>query len=441
MIILIKSAQLLLALSILVIVHEFGHYIAARMFGVRVEKFYLFFDAWGKKLFSFKRGGTEYGVGIIPLGGYVKLTGMIDESMDKSFKDKEPQPYEFRSKPAWQRLIIMLGGIILNIVLGIIIFSFHTLMYGEKYIPAKEIKHGYAAYELGKEVGLKDGDILLAMNGKNIEKYPEDVNNPALILESKNTYTVQRNGEIINIDLPEDFGKKILNQGMSSFVAPRVKFKVGEIKDTVPAYTAGLRTGDSIKAINGKPVTYFNDLQNLLKEFAGTDIVISAKRENQILEIKTPLNSNALIGFRPELEEFATAKEQFSFGESFSKGTNKAFKTVTDNVRGLGRIFSGDLPANKSVSGLIGIGNAFPGTWNWEAFWALTAMLSMVLAFVNFLPIPALDGGHVIFLLVEMVIRRPLPVRFLEIAQTVGMVILLSLMAYALFNDFNNFVF
>jgi regulator of sigma E protease len=434
--VLIMVGQVLLALSILVVIHEFGHFIAARMFGVKVEKFFLFFDVGGVKLLSFKRGETEYGIGWLPLGGYVKITGMIDESMDKSFVESEPQPHEFRAKPHWQRLIIMLGGIIMNVILGIIIFTLHTWHYGDTYIPMSEMKHGIEAYSLGKKAGFKSGDQIIAVNGDTLKSASGYVNND-LLLKDSIRYTVIRNGMVETVTTPPGFSKDLLDNSRDSFITLRTPFRVGEIMKGENAEKAGLKKGDSIVAVNGERTAYYHQFKTALFKNKGKDVTLTIKRDNVEQTLPAKINEKGELGFGLER---VLATEYFGFGESFTRGCDKAWHAVWDNLRALGRLVTGHLPANKSLSGLIGIGVAFGGQWNWESFWHLTAMLSMILAFMNLLPIPALDGGHVLFLLVEMIRRKPLSYRFLEVAQMVGMILIFLLMGFAFYNDIANFI-
>lgn len=434
--VLIMVGQVLLALSILVVIHEFGHFIAARMFGVKVEKFFLFFDAGGVKLLSFKRGETEYGIGWLPLGGYVKITGMIDESMDKSFVESEPQPYEFRSKPHWQRLIIMLGGIIMNVILGIIIFTLHTWHYGESYIPVSEMKHGIEAYSLGKEAGFQTGDQIIAVNGEKLKTATGFVNND-LLLKDGITYTVIRNGKEEKVVLPPNFAKDLLENSRDSFITLRTPFRVLDVTSGRNAEKAGIKKGDSILSVNGQRIFYYHEFKGSLLKNKGKEVALTVRRGDEVIPIKAKVDEEGTLGFRTDIKN---STDYFGFGESFTRGCDKAWHAVWDNLRALGRLVTGHLPANKSLSGLIGIGVAFGGQWNWESFWHLTAMLSMILAFMNLLPIPALDGGHVLFLLVEMVRRKPLSYKFLEVAQMVGMILIFLLMGFAFYNDIANFI-
>jgi len=443
--------QLLLGLSILVVVHEWGHFIACRIFGIRVEKFYLFFDPYGAKLFSFKKGDTEYGVGVLPLGGYVKIAGMIDESMDKEFLDKPAEPWEFRSKPAWQRLIVMLGGITMNTILGIVIFSMHTLFYGDVTVPVSELKYGIVAHDLAKEVGMKTGDKIVAVNNKPVKRL-SDILDSKLILEDNvkltiNRYDTASHSEITKvISLPEDFGKKVLDQGLSEFIDFRFTFLVDSVMAKSGAEKGGLLKNDSITAINNQPVHFFDEIRPILKLNKDKNVLVTIHRKDKLHKagfdtlLTVHTDTAGAMGFYP-ISQFKKDTFHYTFAESLSQGTDKAYHAVTETVKGLARTITGHIPAKKSFHSFIGIANVYGGIWDWDKFWALTAYLSMILAFMNLLPIPALDGGHVIFTLVEMIKGKPLSYRFLDIAQRVGIFLILALMAFALFNDFTEFVF
>ena len=435
----VKAGEFLLAISILVIIHELGHFLAARMFGIRVDKFFLFFDAGGFKLFSIKRGDTTYGIGWLPLGGYVKIAGMVDESMDKDFAKSEPQDYEFRSKPTWQRLIVMLGGIFMNVILGILIFSLHTFHYGEDYLPASDLQNGIYSHSLAKEAGFKTGDVIVAMNGKKLKK-AGDIISPSLLLESHNSYDILRDGKPIQITLQKDFATKIIDNP-DSFIDLRQKFSVESVGGAAigNAEKAGLKAGDSIISVNDSATPFFNDITRAFAHNKNKEVKVTVKHAGEISPtvLHGTIDKDGHFGFAAK---FNFASESYGLVASFGIGSQKAWHAVADNVKGLWRMITGALPA-KSLHSLIGIANAFPSTWNWSGFWMLTGLLSMVLAFMNLLPIPALDGGHVIFLLVEMVRRKPVSIRVLEVAQMVGMGILFLLMGFALYNDVSQYIF
>lgn len=435
MTVIIMIAQLILGLSILVFLHELGHFLTARAFGIRVEKFYIFFDAWGKKLFSFQWGDTEYGIGWLPLGGYVKIAGMVDESLDTKQLATEPEAWEFRSKPAWQRLIVMLGGVTVNAILGVIIFSGMLMYWGEKYIPNDALKHGIAASDIAEEIGLRDGDKLVAINGNKIERFDEIISSEVL-LGNDVVIQVSRNGELTDIAVPANFTSRLLEADKSMFVQPRMQFTVGEVSKGMPAAEAGLLEGDQIYAVNGMGIAYFDQLQASLLANKAKPVQLGVIRGSDSLVLQATVTDAGTIGFFPQLEELPLGYKQFSFAESVPAGATMAWKVISDNVKGFGKIFSGDIPVQKSLGGPIAIAKKmYGGEWDWYRFWMTTGLLSMILAFMNLLPIPALDGGHVVFLLIEMVIRRPLPEKVLLVAQYAGMVILISLMVFAFGND------
>ncbi|WP_109832700.1 RIP metalloprotease RseP [Reichenbachiella versicolor] len=430
----IMAAQLMLGLSILVGVHEAGHLLAAKAFGMRVEKFSIGFPP---KIWGFQYGETEYSFGAIPLGGFVKITGMIDESLDVDSMSAEPEPWEFRSKPAWQRLIVMMGGIIVNVITGIIIFVLMTYSQGESFLTKEELnKHGIVAYKLGEEIGFKTGDKILKLNGKDYQKF-SDLINTNIILDDKSYYTVKRGEEILEVSIPKGFLDKFADKKKYDglFIGPQQPFKVGRVIIGSNADKGGLKANDIILAVNDTTTNYFADFKSILARNAGKEIKAEVKRESGSTELLNfEVTEEGTIGFESMVTlEFGHA--DYTFGESVSKGTAQAFNVVWVNIQAFGKIFRGEVSPSKSLSGPIGIAQMFGGTWNWTKFWSLTGLLSMVLAFMNFLPIPALDGGHVVFLTYEMISGQKPSDKFLENAQKVGMVLLLGLMGFAIFND------
>lgn len=428
---LIMVGQLLLGLSILVGLHELGHLLTAKMFGMRVEKFSIGFPP---KIAGFQWGETEYSIGAIPLGGFVKISGMVDESMDTAQMASEPQPWEFRSKPAWQRLIVMLGGIIVNVITGIIIFVVLVYNNGETYFSRDQvIQNGIVAYEYGESIGLKTGDKILDINGQPYQSITELTSGAALLSEN-GYYTVDRNGEQIKIEIPRGFINTFSSEeAFSKFVAIRFPFEVGEVEKGSGAESVGIAAGDKILSVNNQPIHYFDEMQAALQPLKGQSAQVVRQRGSVMDTLSVPVTQEARIGIaiNPLIEP---VKREYGFGEAFSKGTSRAFGVVIVNAKALGKMFTGEVSA-KNVSGPIGMAKIYGASWDWVKFWSITGLISMILAFMNLLPIPALDGGHVMFLLYEMVSGRAPSDKFLENAQKVGMVILLALMVFAIGND------
>ena len=427
--ILVMVGQLILGLSILVGLHEWGHLITAKMFGMRVEKYFIGFPP---KIWSIQRGETEYGFGAVPLGGFVKISGMVDESLDTKNLTAEPEPWEFRAKPAWQRLIVMLGGIIVNVITGIIIFVAITYSEGYDYIATKDVKYGIVAHKLGQEIGLRTGDKIVAINGKPFDDFAEV---RKVFLESNSYYTVERNGEKVDIYVPNNFIEKISDKkNAGEFIDPIYPFSIREVTPGMPASKSGLLAGDKIVKVNNQPIQFYHEIRDALSNLKNKKAVLEIDRKGKIVTLNVDVPEEGKIGFAPELG-LKTTHIDYSFGESIAIGTQKAFSVVTDNIRGFGKIFRGEVSASKALSGPIGIAQMFGGIWDWGRFWFLTGFLSMVLAFMNILPIPALDGGHSVLLIYEMVTGHKPSDKFLEAAQKVGMVILLGLMVFAFGND------
>jgi regulator of sigma E protease len=428
---LIMVAQLILGLSILVGLHELGHLLTAKMFGMRVEKFSIGFPP---KIIGFKWGETEYSIGAIPLGGFVKISGMVDESMDTEQLSSEPQPWEFRSKPAWQRLIVMLGGIIVNVVTGVLIFVILVHQRGETYYSRDQvIQHGIVALEIGQQIGFQDGDKILDINGLPYESINELSGGEAL-LSSGGFYTVDRGGEILKIEIPRGFINSFNSeQAMSSFINIRVPFDVREVSPNSTAEKIGLKAGDKIVGVNGAQIAYFNDLQSSLADLKGKEATLLVERNGETLEKSAQISEEGTIGIavNPLLEPVV---RKYGIAQSITKGTERAFGVVIVNAKALGKMFTGEVSA-KNVSGPIGMAKIYGNNWDWVKFWSITGLISMILAFMNLLPIPALDGGHVMFLLYEMVSGQAPSDKFLENAQKVGMVLLLALMVFAIGND------
>jgi regulator of sigma E protease len=435
--IVVMVGQLLLGLSILVILHELGHFLAARAFGIKVDKFYLFFDAWGVSLFKFNYKGVEYGVGWLPLGGYVKIAGMIDESMDKEQMAGPPQPWEFRSKPAWQRLIVMLGGIIVNIFVGIFIFWMLTVKYGDTYIPMSAAKYGIVAGPIGQKIGLRSGDKVVGINGKPIERF-NDVINPKIFLDNS-VLNIQRGNEQLNITVPTSILNDLSDKGVNGTeqfisIVPRAKFSVDSVMPGTGAAKAGLKKGDSVVAINGTNVVFFDQLESQLANYKNKNVQLAVKRGNTTMELTASIDKDGKLGFYKNVD-IKPARVSYGFFQSLPIGASEAWSYFVNNAKGLGKIFTGKLSAQKSISSPIGIAKMYGSEFDWFNFWRLTGFISMVLALMNLLPIPALDGGHSLFLLVEMIKGKPLSDKFLERAQIVGFVLLICLMVFAFGND------
>jgi regulator of sigma E protease len=432
---LIMAAQLITGISILVILHELGHFWAARAFGIKVEKFYLFFDAWGFKLFSIKIGETEYGIGWLPLGGYVKIAGMVDESMDTEQLAKPAEPWEFRSKPAWQRLIVMIGGVVMNIIAAIVIFAMISFAYGEKYTLNSSVKYGIVPSEFAQEIGFQKGDKLISVNNKPIVHFEEAVSSDEIMGTNNAVYLVERNGERMNIPLPENFITKFSEQGKTNFFMPRMTFTVAETTPNYNAEKAGLLKADKIIAVDSVSFVFFDEFQQLLKQKTGTQTMFTVLRNGDTIKLPIEVDGDGKVGFVPQAMEFDYDSIQYGFFQSFPIGVNRASETISMQIKGWGKIFSGAIPANKAVQGPIGIAKFYGGEWIWSRVWLITALISLGLAFMNILPIPALDGGHVVLLLLEMITGKALSVKAMERIQTVGMVLLLTLTVFIFGND------
>ena len=432
---LVMTGQLLLGLSILIILHEAGHFFAARAFGIRVEKFYLFFDAWGFKLFSFNYKGCEYGIGWLPLGGYVKISGMIDESMDTEQLAGPPEPWEFRSKPAWQRLIVMLGGVTVNIVLGIFIFWMLTLKNGETFIPNDKLPDGIAPGLIGKEIGLQTGDRITAVNGQPIARFEELTSSKVLLGNTE--LSVARGSEIKTIQVPGNILEKVSDLGIGQFVEPRVKLSsIVQINPGGNAEKAGIQVGDSILAVNSKAIVFYDEFKTEVQANKNKVVALTLVRDNKTLEVATQVGEDGTIGIAiPQYFNLPIETVKYGFIGSLPVGASKAWGSFMDNAKGLGKVATGQVKANKAFTGPIGIATMFGGTVNWVKFWSLVGLLSMALALMNLLPIPALDGGHAVFLLIEMIKGKPLGDKFMERAQMVGFVILVSLMVFVFGSD------
>jgi len=429
---LIKAAQLILSISIIVVLHEGGHFLPAKLFGVRVEKFYLFFDPWFS-LFKFKKGETEYGIGWLPLGGYVKLVGMVDESMDTKALAEEPKPYEFRAKPAWQRLIIMTGGVIVNLLLGFFIYAMVMFTWGTEKIPVENASYGYDMHPVLIEAGFERGDIPLSVGDTKPKYIPDLVQ--AVLGGGGQKVTVLRNGSTHEFYLENDIDSKILAANPKQLFGINVPFIIDTIIPTGSAFESELQKGDRIIGIDTIKTPYFTDFVENVKAFSGLETDLMVVRANSEITIPIKISDSGTIGAgnKNPLSYMSVEKVEYTLGEAIPAGISHGWSTLSNYVSSFKLIFSKE--GIKQMGGFGTIGSLFPSTWNWQSFWELTAFISIILAFMNILPIPALDGGHVVFLIYEMISGKAPNQKILEGAQMVGMVLLLSLMLYANGND------
>ncbi|MEM0992001.1 MAG: site-2 protease family protein [Bacteroidota bacterium] len=448
---LVTAGQLVLSLSILIVLHECGHFFPARLFNTRVEKFYLFFDPWFS-LFKKKIGETEYGIGWLPLGGYVKISGMIDESMDREQMQQEPQPWEFRSKPAWQRLIIMLGGVTVNFILGFFIYGMVFWVWGQIYLPTENAPYGMYADSLGMELGLEHGDKVLSVGDVPFDRFNQGIVIREIVINGATQMKVEREGKTLDIPIDNDKWTKILSSstGSKNLFEARHPTVVSRVEEGKAADLAGIEVGDKLTSVNGKQAIYFQEFRRELMKYApkqekksflerlfgGNEpapepviVQIGIQRGNEAFERDVELGANGRIWILVETLE--TETEEFGFGEAMVKGVKEGWNFLVVQIKAFGKMFSGKISASDSLGGFGSIGSMFGSLWNWQNFWRMTAILSLILAFMNLLPIPALDGGHVMFLLYEIVTGRKPSDRFMEIATMIGFVILISLVLYA----------
>jgi regulator of sigma E protease len=432
---LIKAAQLLLSLSILVILHEFGHFILARLFKTRVEKFYLFFDPWFE-IWKKKIGDTEYGIGWLPLGGYVKIAGMIDESMDKEQMKQPAQPWEFRSKPAWQRLLIMVGGVLMNFIFAFLIYVGVLFAWGEEYLPTANVKYGIVVNETGEKLGFRNGDKILSVDYQPVENFAKIV--PTIVLDKASSVQVERDGQKIDIPITnESFPLLLKSKGIFGLRYP-FQLTIGGFSKKSPGQAAGLQKGDEVVSINGQRFTYFDEylkFQNILK---GQEIKVGIIRNSQPMEIPVKIGEDGMIGVSnsasfEDVFEFRTIR--YGLISSIPAGISRGIETTGNYLKQFKLFFMPNTKAYESLGGFITIGSIFSGTWDWHSFWDMTAFISIILAIMNLLPIPALDGGYVIFLLYELVTRRKPNEKFMEYAVTTGLFLLLAIVLYANAND------
>ena len=434
--VLIMAGQLILALSILVFIHELGHFMAAKAFGIKVEKFFIFFDIGGAKLFSFQWGETEYGMGWLPLGGYVKIVGMIDESMDKEQLKEPSKEWEFRSKPNWQKFIVMVAGVVMNVILGILIYSYVLHTFHKEFRTVESVnEQGIYAQATGHEYGLRTGDKLVSVGGKEFERYEDYEALARLSFGTK--IVVNRNGQDTTVVVPRDYFNK-MRAGFRLF-EPFNEVHVGSVvkgEDTVRlAHLAGMLPKDQIYSIQGKEIVAFAEMADSLRANAGGFVDITVKRGDEFVDLYSAVNPSGKLGFTARTVFTNTDSTAYTVGSAFRYGAGDAWGMLIFNARAIGKLFTGQLPFHGSVESPIGIARLYGPNWDWGRFWSLTALLSMVLAFMNILPIPALDGGHIMFILIETISGRKLSDEFLEKAQLVGMVLILGLMVFAFGSD------
>ena len=437
--ILVKVLQLVLSLSILVVLHELGHFVMAKSFKTRVEKFYLFFDPWFS-LFKFKKGETEYGIGWLPLGGYVKISGMIDESMDVEQMKLPPQSYEFRAKPAWQRLLIMIGGVLVNFLVAFIIYILVLFTWGEKYLPNNNVAYGVVCDSLFLNIGMQHGDKIVSFDGQKVERFSDVV--PKILFDDPKTIQVIRKGVPVDISLSPSFVKDLLARSSKGFnkqtplLSPRLPYS-GEIvgySEHSLAKEAGMQKEDRIIALGGRSFHYYDEFIQLIKDHRNRSLQVTVLREGDTLLLNIPVGTEGVIGIYPKITHtFDLAVKQYSLWEAFPAGIQMGVDKIDAYLKQF-KLFKNP-EAFQSVGGFITIGSIFPSEWDWHTFWDLTAFLSIILAIMNLLPIPALDGGHVLFLLYEVITRRKPSEKFLEKAQMVGMMLLFGLLLFANLND------
>ncbi|GAB4254193.1 MAG: RIP metalloprotease RseP [Vicingaceae bacterium] len=426
----IQGAQLILSISILVVLHELGHFIPAKLFKTRVEKFYLFFNPWFS-LVKKKIGDTEYGIGWLPLGGYVKIAGMIDESMDKEQMKQPPQPWEFRSKPAWQRLIIMLGGIIVNVLLAFIIYGMVLFVWGEQYLPAQNAKYGVHCDSLAINIGFQNGDKIIALDNEPVNDKTYGEITAAILLDDIKTVTVDRNNKKEIINIPEGFNKKVIDKKIKGLFVENVPFVIDTLLPNKPAIKSGFKKNDRIIAVNNHSTPYYFEIVDQMKNNKGKEITVDVLRGSDTVSLSVTVTENGTIGIgnKPLDQYFEIAEKHYSFFEAIPAGVNKTISTLDLYVSQFKLLFTKE--GIKQVGGFATISKLYGTQWNWQNFWTQTAFISIILAFMNLLPIPALDGGYVLFLLGEIITGRKPSEKFMERAVTAGFIILLLFMLYA----------
>ncbi len=427
--ILIKILQFILSFTLLVLIHEFGHFFFAKLFGVRVEQFRIFF---GKAWVKWHWGETEFGIGWLPFGGYAKLSGMVDESMDTEALASEPKEWEFRSKPAWQRLLMMLGGVLMNAVLAFAIYVGISLRWGDTYISNSEMPYGYVFNDYGHQMGFRDGDKILSIGGESVEDFAKIMT--SLAIENDKTTVVERGGEQVAIEIPTQSVMEFVEQ--TDFIAPRVPFEVAGVVEGSGAEKAGLQVGDRFVAFEGERVEFFDQYSPLLMAHAGRVVNVSVQRGEEVVDVPVEVDGNGKIGVGLNSAHYIPIRTRtYNFWQAIPRGAQRVGEEMSDYWKQLKMIVQPKTEMYKALGGPIAIGQIFPTTWNWEHFWKITALLSVIFAVMNVLPIPALDGGHVLFLLIEVITRRKPSDKVLMYAQMIGMALLFALMFYATFND------
>lgn len=431
---LIMAGQLVLSLSILIVLHEWGHFAPARWFKTRVEKFYLFFDPWFA-LFKFKKGETEYGIGWLPLGGYVKIAGMVDESFDSEQLKGEPQPWEFRSKPAWQRLIIMLGGVTVNFVLGLFLFAMIFWYYGEEFLPTANVKYGIAVDSLGYDLGLRDGDKILAVGDQPFRKFEDRHILRQIVINNAKTIEIERNGTRQTLKVDDKFvGILSSHKNKNKLLfAMRFPFVIKEVMPDKPAAKAGLKAEDKVLLFNGKPASYFHEFlrQCVAHKNQLAQLTVLRQKDTLLLDVKVSAEGTIGVAAYNFDHYMKTERQEYTLAQAFPAGAVRGWTLLTDQVKAFGQIFRGKIKASESLGGFGSIATMYGSEWIWERFWTMTAILSLILAFMNLLPIPALDGGHVVFLLYEVVSGRRPSDKFMEIATIAGFIIVIGLVLFA----------
>jgi regulator of sigma E protease len=430
------SGQLILSLSILVVLHECGHFFPAKWFKTKVEKFYLFFDPYFS-LWKYKKGDTEYGLGWIPFGGYVKIAGMVDESMDMEQLKQEPQPWEFRSKPAWQRLIIMVGGVVVNFVLGFFLFAMILFTWGKSYYKNTDVKYGISVDSLGMKMGLKDGDKIVSIGGEPMEKFNPGFAIKQIVLNNANVIKVDRNGEMVDLQIPgevsstltnrENKGKTIFGMRYPQQISVVTKASIGE--------KIGLKPRDKVLSINDNPrIVFAHEFATEIRKHKMETVKLKVLRNTDTLSLTAIMDSTSTlgIGLMPADSSLTVSREKYTLAQALPAGVSEGLGFLTDQIKAFGQMFKGKIKAKDNLGSVISIASLFDVSWKWENFWKITAMLSIILAFFNILPIPALDGGYVLFLLIELITGRKFSDKFMERVTTVGFLLLITLMIFAL---------